>query len=164
MRIQLWLLRSAALALVVEAAGCGPECQAEQECTSLDGYAAYDGNGKLAPSSMCGVVASRDGELGSQCGAHFHWDTPSGRCDCDAVEPCEGFPSYTWQGCKFTPPQGAGGGGGGGAGGGGGGGGGGATASYDFGSGGGGAGGPSDLSVGGGGGGGGGPRYDLSGP
>lgn len=117
MRFHRWLLLAAALALVVvHAPGCGSDCQAEKQCGELDGYAAYDGQGKLAPSTMCGVVASRDGELSGECGAHFHWDTPAGRCDCDAVETCDGFGQYKWQSCKFMGSTGSSGGGGGNAG------------------------------------------------
>ena len=107
------------IVLLVAAAGCDP-CDAQSFCGSLNGYAAYDANGKLAPSTMCGAKAMNGGTLGNgQCGMSFSWKTIAGICSCDAVEPCLGFQSYTWNNCQFTADSG-GGGSGGGAGGGGG--------------------------------------------
>jgi hypothetical protein len=86
--------------LVVAQLACGPNCDLAKEC-ALDGYAAYDSKGKLDPSTMCGAKVSNDGQVGGgQCGTHFHWDTPAGRCSCDAIESCEGIvQDYSWSNC-----------------------------------------------------------------
>ncbi len=107
------------MALLLGATGCNT-CDAQSYCNSLNGYAAYDATGKLAPSKMCDVTAARGGSPGGgACGTNFHWDTSAGVCSCDAVEPCDGFGSYSWANCHFTASNGSGGSGGGGTGGGG---------------------------------------------